>query len=141
MALDPRKIESVRRRQKEMFSKALDRRTYNLTIKEIADRSGVDDSSLANYAAGITTMSLAAIDALVDVIPDELLSMLLPSPRVITMLPDGIDHDELDSACREYLKAKAAAHHPDSPSARDISDCENVYLLEKAAKVKAAVAA
>lgn len=141
MALDPRKVESVRTRQRLMFEKALDRRTYNLTIKEIAQRSGVDDSSISNYASGLTTMSLAAIDALVGVIPDELLSMLLPDERVIIRLPTGIDHDELDAAMRDYVAAKAQAHHPESEAGREIGPNEDATLRQKFVVVTGSVAA
>lgn len=131
MAVDPRKVESVRRRQREMFSKALDRRTYNLTITEIAERSGLDDSSVSNYAGGVTTMSLVALDALIDVIPDELLSMLLPGERAIVRKPSGINHDEVAKAMQDYLAAKTEAHHPESPAGRDIADCEDETLRTK----------
>lgn len=131
MALDPRKVESVRIRQREMFSKALDRRTYNLTIKEIADRSGLDDTSVSNYAGGVTTMSLVALDALVDVIPDELLSMLLPSGRIIVRNPDSIDHDEIDRLMRDYVATKAQAHHPESEAGREIGPNEDRELRTK----------
>lgn len=138
MALDPRKIESVRRRQREMFSRALDRRTYNMTIKEIADLSGLDDSSISNYAGGVTTMSLASLDALIDVIPDELLSLLLPGERLILRAPSGIDHDQAAAAMMAYLAAKEQAHHPESPAGREIADCEDNVLRGKFAVVKAA---
>ena len=135
MAIDPRKVESVRKRQREMFTKAQDRRTYNLTIKEIAERSGLDDSSVSNYAGGITTMSLTALDALVDVIPDELLSMLLPSARIIVREPEGINHDQAAASMQDFLRAKHQAHHPESPDGRDISECEDEALRTKFAVV------
>lgn len=128
MALDPRKVESVRRRQRDMFTKVLDRRTYNFSIKEIASQSGLDDTSVSNYAGGVTTMSLTAIDALVGIIPDELLSLLLPEGRAIVRIPEGINHEELATAAAEYLAAKNAAHHPESEAQRDIGPNEKRAL-------------
>lgn len=141
MALDPRKVESVRRRQREMFAKVLDRRTYNMTITEIAERSGLDDSSISNYAGGVTTMSLVAIDALVDIIPDELLSMLLPSERIILRKPVGINHEQACQAMTDYVTAKLAAHHPDSECGPAIGPNEDADLRGRLAVVVGGLAA
>lgn len=131
MAVDPRKIESVRKRQREMFRKATDRRTYNLTITEIAERAGLDDSSVSNYAGGVTTMSLVALDALIDVIPDELLSALLPGDRMIVRKPIGMDHEKAAAEMQEYLAAKMAAHHPESECGPAIGPGEDETLRAK----------
>jgi hypothetical protein len=138
MPLDPKIIQIVKSSQERVFRLA--KRDHGLTLKAISLDSGIDYDSVCNYAKGDTQMPLSALNALCGIIPNELLSLLLPERHLIVVVPDGIDHDELDAACREYLKAKAAAHHPNSPGAREISDCENVVLLEKAAKLKAVAA-
>lgn len=131
MAVDPRKVESVRRRQRAMFTKALDRRTYNLTITEIAESSGLDDSSVSNYSGGVTTMSLVALDALIDIIPDELLSELLPGERMIVRKPVGMNHEQAAKYMQEYLAEKMAAHHPESECGPAIGPGEDASLRTK----------
>lgn len=135
MALDPRKVESVRKRQRAVFTKATDRRTYNLSITEIAEASGLDDSSVSNYAGGVTTMSMVAFDALFDVVPDELLAKLLPGRRAIIQLPDGISHDDLAALMVDYLAEKQRAHHPDSEAGPAIGPGEYDRLTAKALKL------
>jgi hypothetical protein len=56
-------------------------------------------------------------------------------------LPDDIDHDKVEEACRGYLSAKGDAHKEDSPARRDISDCENARLNVKIVELRRAVAA
>lgn len=124
-------------RQKRMFRIAQDPTRYGLTIKIIAADSGLQYDSVRNYAAGETVMPLTALDALVDVLPDELLSLLLPTGHAIVTVPEGIDLDELDAVCRNIVAAKAAAHRSDSPAGPDISDCERVAILRAAAPLKA----
>lgn len=51
--------------------------------------------------------------------------------------PEGIDHDEVEDAAREFLATKGRAHHPDSPGGREISDCERDELDGKVAQLRA----
>jgi hypothetical protein len=131
MPSNPKIIEQMRDRQRRMFRIAMDPARYGLTLKVIEADSGLDYDSLRNYAAGKTTMPATAIDSLTDVIPDELLSLLLPDGRAIFKIPQGIDHDDFARWCQEYLLTKQEAHHPNSPAGRDISACEEAKLSEK----------
>lgn len=124
-------------RQKRMFRIALDPTRYGLTIKMIAADADLGYDSVRNYAAGDTQMPMTALYALVGVLPDELLSLLLPTGRQIVAVPDDIDHDELEAACRDYLKAKGETHREDSPERRDIAPCERETLNRKASRLKA----
>lgn len=124
-------------RQRRMFRIAQDPTRYGLTLKMIAADAALNYKSLVNYAAGDTEMPLSALDALVGVLPDELLSLLLPAGHAIIRIPEGLDHDELESACRDFLAAKGKAHHPASPGGREISDCEAKSLSKAAARLRA----
>lgn len=127
-------------RQRTMFRIACDPVKHNLTIKIIAADSGIGEQSLRKYAAGETEMPMSAFDALIGVVPDTLLSLLLRDGRQVVCVPDGIDHDDMEAACRDYLADKGRTHHPDSPGGREISDCEQDRLNVKAAVVRAVVA-
>jgi hypothetical protein len=124
-------------RQKRMFRIAQDPTRYGLTLKMIAADADLGLDSIRNYAAGETVMPLTALDALVDVLPDELLSLLLPAGHAIVTVPEGICHDEIEKAAREFLAAKGEAHHPESPGGRELAECEVVTLNRKAAKLRA----
>lgn len=105
-----------------------------LTLKAISLDSGIPYSTLRGYAgnSGETAeMPVSALYKLVGVIPDELLSLLLPVGRAIAQVPEGIDHDELERALLDYVGTKADAHRPESPAGRDLSDCEIDKLNNK----------
>lgn len=115
-----------------------------LTLKAISLDAEIPYNTLRNYAGhnGETAeMPVSAIGKLVGVIPDELLSLLLPEGRVIVQAPREIDHDEIEDACRDYLETKGRAHHKDSPAGREISDCERAALGVKLATVNGKAAA
>lgn len=129
--------EQILDRQKRMFRIAQDPTRYGLTLKMIAADADLNLQSVRNYAAGETEMPLSALDALVGVLPDELLTLLMPAGHAIVRVPEGMDFDDLECAARDFLALKGKAHHPDSPSARDISDCEAVSLGQAAARLRA----
>lgn len=130
-------ILQMRDRQARVFRIACDPTRYGLTLKLIAADADLDYDSVRNYAAGKTTMPITALFALIDVIPDELLSHLLPEGRSIVRVPEQLDHDQVCEAMQEYLHEKAKAHRPDSPGGRDIAPCEDNVLRGKFAKVAA----
>jgi hypothetical protein len=138
MSRNPKIVEQMRDRQKRVFRIAMDPQRFGLTLKMIEADSGLGYDSLRNYASGDTIMPLTALDALVGVIPDELLSLLLSEDRAIVRVPDGIDHDAIAEWMVEYLAAKQEAHRPESPAGREIAPCEDNVLRVKFAKVKAA---
>ena len=118
-------------RQERMFRVACDPKRYALSLKLIAIDSGLHYDSVRDYAAGKTIMPITALDALVGVIPDELLSLLFSGNRAIVQVPEQIDHDELEKALLDLLATKAAAHHPESECGREIGPNERAALDAK----------
>lgn len=119
----------------------LAQRDHGLTLKAISLDSGIGYTTIQSYASGGSVMSIASLFALVGVIPDELLSLLLPEGRVIVQAPDALDHDDIERACRDFLTAKGEAHHPESPAGRDIADCEREALDVKVVQIRGRVRA
>lgn len=126
--------------QVRLFRIATDMKRNGLPFKAIQIDTGIKTSTLRGYVAGRFPLTMTAFRSLVGVIPNNLLSLLLPDGYQIVRVSEDIDHDVLDAACRDYTRAKADAHRPDSPAGRELSDCEIDALNILAAKV-AAVAA
>lgn len=131
-------ILQMRDRQARVFRIACDPTRYGLTLKLIACDAGLGYDSVRDYAAGKATMPITALFALVGVIPDELLSLLLPEGRLIIQVPAEIDHDSACEAMVDYVRAKERAHHPDSEAGREIGPGEDLTLRGKLSIVKAA---
>lgn len=121
--------ERQKREQERVFRLAA--RDHGLSLKAISLDSGLAYNTVQTYAGGQAVMSIASLFKLVGVIPNELLSLLLPEGQVIVSVPSGIDHDQMADAFADYLKTKNDAHHPDSPAGRDIADCEREQLDAK----------
>jgi hypothetical protein len=138
MPANPKIIEQMRDRQARMFRIAMDPQRYGLTLKMIEADSGIDYDSLRNYASGKTTMPITAVDCLIDVLPDELLTLLFSNGRVLVKAPEEIDHHQIAPALRDYLRAKDDAHHPDSEAGEAIGPGEHKALCGKLALVRAA---
>jgi hypothetical protein len=128
----------VRERQKAI-RRQIDKR--GLAIKAIhLDGEWENSSTVLSYFPGReevepAVMSTAALYRLFKALPVDLLAMMLPEGFTIVRVPEGIDHDEIAEAVRDYLTAKDRAHHPDSPAGRDIADCEDDDLRAKFAVV------
>lgn len=133
-----KRIMQMRDRQRRVFRIACDPTRYGLTLKMIAVDADLHYDSVRDYASGKTTMPVTAVDALIDVIPDELLSYLFSGDRSIVRIPDEVDHHEIGSAMADYLRAKSAAHHPQSENGEAIGPSECADLRAKLATVKAA---
>jgi hypothetical protein len=116
----------------------LAQRDHGLTLKAISLDSGLGYTTVQSYAKGEAVMSIASLFRLVGVIPNELLSLLLPEGQMIVSVPANIDHDQLSEAMRDYIDAKERAHHPESECGRDIGPGEDNVLRGKFAKVKSA---
>lgn len=101
------------------------------------ENGGISLSALGQYARGETAMGLPALLKLIDVIPDNLLSLLLPAGRLIVRVPEEIDHDEIEKAARDFLATKGDAHREDSEMGRDIGPNEKKALTAKAVVLKA----
>lgn len=127
-------------RQQRMFRIALDPTRYGLTLKMIAADSGLGLDSVRNYAAGETMMPLFALDALVGVLPDELLSLLLPAGRAIVQVPEEVNHDEAAAGMLAYLAEKASSHRHDSEAGPAIGPGEHARLCKRLTVVTAVAA-
>lgn len=119
--------------QERVFRLAI--RDHGLTLKAISLDSDIGYTTIQTYAKGQAVMSIASLFRLVGVIPDELLSLLLPNGKHIVEAPEEIDHDEIAGALHDYLLTKEKAHHPESPAGRDIAPCEDKALRGKLAVV------
>ena len=136
--------EIVRDRQLAI-RRELNRR--GILMKQVELDSGMSSSTLlsyfpANSDAKPAVIPMSAIYTLMETraIPDDLLDLLLPAGVLFVRVPDGIDHDEMETRCREYLSAKGKAHQVDSPAGREISDCEENVLDMHAARIGALAA-
>lgn len=112
-----------------------------LTLKAISLDAGIPYSSLRSYAGNSGATSIMGIDVLyqlVGVVPNELLSLLLPSGNAIFTVPDDVDHDEIEEMARDYLATKAKAHRADSPEGPAVAACERNTLNGKVARLRVA---
>lgn len=112
-----------------------------LTLKAISLDAQIPYNTLRNYAGhnGETAeMPVGALVKLVGVIPDELLSLLLPDGRLIVQAPSEIDHDAACEAMRAFVDEKERAHHPASECGREIGPSEDAALRAKLTLVRAA---
>jgi len=134
----PADIDISARQKRVQQSVFLEANNRGLTIKVIHFDTGVSQDTLRSWARGEAVMSIAGLFSLVGVIPDDLLSMLLPEGRQIVQLPDDLDHDALSDLAADYLSAKAAAHHANSPAGIAIASCEREVLDRKVTALRAA---
>lgn len=136
--------EIVRERQ-SAIRRELDRR--GIALKVVAMDADISYSSVTSYfpqpgGDRPAMIPMGVVYALAEsrAIPDDLLSLLLPAGCMIVRAPEELDHDELETVCRDYLAAKGKAHHPESPSGREISQCEDTVLDLHAARLRAVAA-
>ncbi|MGQ3286144.1 MAG: hypothetical protein ACT6UL_00155 [Sphingopyxis sp.] len=108
------------------------------TLKAIALDSGNGYTTVQSWANGSAVMSIGGLFSLIEIIPDDLLSMLLPDGRQIVRVPENLDHDEIETACRDFLAAKGQAHHPESECGREIGPGEKDVLDRKVVALRAA---
>lgn len=114
-----------------------DRSPRKKALKVVSSDSGIGYSTLLTYFPEEGSnkkpqaLPVAALRLLLKAIHPDVVSLLLPDGFSIIRNPQGIDHDELAEAVGDYLAAKHAAHHPDSPAGRDIADCERKTLDAK----------
>lgn len=124
---------SIIRERQSVIRRELDRRL--ISMKAISMDSGIPYATLLTYFPqdrnkDAVQIPGGAIWSLVDgkAMPGDLLSMLLPDGFQIIEASEDIDHDKVAQIAHDYLQAKSAAHHPDSPGGRELSDCEKVSL-------------
>jgi hypothetical protein len=131
-------IDISARQKRVQQSVFLEANNRGLTIKVIHFDTGISQDTLRSWARGEAVMSIAGLFGLVGVIPDDLLSMLLPDGRQIVRVPENLDHDEIEEACRDFLAAKGHAHHPASECGREIGPKEQEALNRKVVALRAA---
>lgn len=130
-----RDADNIVRERQKAIRREMDRR--GIHIKAVALDGGWENTSTvlsyfpADRDAQPAVMSVASLYRLFNSLPTDLLSLLLPEGHAIVRIPEGVDHDELAEGFADYLATKNAAHHPDSPAGRDISDCEREALNAK----------
>lgn len=138
MATDCAITAAMKRAQETMFRKAAER---GLSQKVIAADTGLSLTIIGQYARGETAMGGPSIIKMFGVIPDDLLSLLLPDGRIIVRAPHGIDHDALCDWAEGYVATKTKAHRADSPMGPEIADCERTELDSKVAAFPVSIAA
>jgi len=114
-----------------------------LTLKAISLDADIPYNTLRSYAGHNgepVEMPVSALRKLVGVVPDDLLSLLLPDGRTIVRLPDGVDLDDFEDACRDFLDTKCKAHHKNSPAGCELSDGERADLNRKVIPLRSAAA-
>lgn len=140
-----RDAETIVRERQKAIRREIDRR--GIAMKAIAMDGGWDSTSTvlsyfpADQHAQPAVMSVASLFRLFDALPTDLLSLLLPDGYAIVQVPEGIDHDDLERGCRDFLATKGEAHHPDSPAGRDIAPCEAKALDAKVVQLRGKVRA
>ena len=138
MCANDRISERIKAKQKNAFRLA--ERDFAQNHKEIAEDAGIHVNSVGNYSRGETVMGLAAFYKLCGVMPNELLSMLLPPGFALVRIPENLNHDDAMRVITEFSMLKMAAHCADSPAGPEISECEDLALREKWTQVVAQMA-
>ena len=131
MALGDIISHRIREEQRRVFRVATDPMRYGLTLKAIGIDTGIPYSTLRTYADGSSMMPIDALYKLCGVIPDELLSLLLPEGRCIVTQSDDDDHDGMASRCMDFAAELQRARHPESEAGVDIGPGEHNVLSMK----------
>lgn len=133
-------VRAMRDRQ-QTIRRQLDARA--ISLKALSMDSGIGYSTLLSYfpnpegAAEPAQMPVSAVHMLCGHVPSDLLSLLLPDGFMIVAVPEDVDHDDLEVWCREYLRIKGEAHHPESPAGRELAECEDRRLDRHVAGLRA----
>lgn len=137
-------VDTIVRGRQLAMRREIDRR--GIALKAVSYDSGIPMPTLLSYFPGgerePSVLPATALFKLLagDALPHDVLSLILPDGEQIVRAPEEIDHDEMERVARDYLAAKGAAHHPDSPDGREISDCEDRDLDQRAARLVAVAA-
>ena len=123
----------VKRTQETIF------RRSTATQKCLEMDTGLHRNTLGSYARGEAVMSVASLRKLLPHMEEDLLSMLLGNDFRIVRVPEGVCLDTLEEDFLDFVKMKAAAHHPDSEEGREISKNEKADLMNKVTKISEAV--
>lgn len=115
-----------------------------ISLKAIAQDSGLPYPTVISYFPGErdrepATIPMSAVFALADVLPLDLLSLLLPDNLAIVAAPEGLNHDDIAAVCGDYLTTYAAARHPASESGIQLGARESGRLDEVATRLRGVV--
>ena len=138
--------DKIVRDRQALVRRQMDER--RITIKQVQCDGGWESPStvLSYFPADRdrqpATMSVASLFRLLETeaLPPELLSLLLPAGFQINRVHEGLDHDEVETACRDFLAAKGKAHHPESEAGREIGPTEAQELARRAVALVAVAA-
>lgn len=84
----------VKKAQVDVFRAACNPRTHGMTLVSISNLSGIPISTVRSWAGGkgeVQIMSLAAVHMLSGVLPDELLTCLVPQPSEESLINAEIE--------------------------------------------------
>ena len=132
MCLNRKFVGAAKEAQIEMFA------SCGTARKVLAHKTELSPSTIDKHANGESVMNMAAFNGYAEAgVDTELLSLLLPDGFQVIKTPEGIDHNDIALILHDYLKAKAAAHHPDSEDGPAIGPNEQRALDSKIAKIGA----
>jgi hypothetical protein len=140
-----RDVSTIMRQRQRDVRCEIDGRGFHL--KAVASKSGIEYGTLLTYFPGgerePAVIPMSAVYALAEAraLPTDILSMLMPIGFAVVEVPEGVDFDDIEDACRELLATKGAAHHPESEAGREIGPGEEADLATKVVQIRAKVAA
>jgi hypothetical protein len=140
-----RDVSTIMRQRQRDVRCEIDGRGFHL--KAVASKSGIEYGTLLTYFPGgerePAVIPMSAVYALAEAraLPTDILSMLMPIGFAVVEVPEGVDFDDIEDACRELLATKGAAHHPESEAGREIGPGEEAELATKVVQIRAKVAA
>jgi len=124
--------QRLKETQKDVFRIAADPMRFGLPMKLIAAKSGIPIDTLYTYANGRAAMPLLAMHKLCGVLPNELLSLLLPGEFCVAQADASLDLAETASRCIDFVAEYASARHPESEAGVDLGPNEIATLRAKA---------
>ncbi|MEN3973089.1 hypothetical protein WJS89_10455 [Sphingomicrobium sp. XHP0235] len=133
---------TIMRAKQRIVREMLDER--GISLKQVSHDSKISYSTLCSYFPGNergstprdpAELPMGKFYKLCGHIPADILNVLLPDSMALVNAPDGVDYDDLSAACREYIDAKDAAHHPDSEDGRELGPNERKQLDSKVARI------
>jgi hypothetical protein len=139
-----RDVSTIMRQRQRDVRCEIDGRGFHL--KAVASKSGIEYGTLLTYFPGgerePAVIPMSAVYALAEAraLPTDILSMLMPIGFAVVEVPEGVDFDDIEEACRELLATKGAAHHPESEAGREIGPGEEAELATKVVQIRAKVA-
>lgn len=136
MSTDCRITLNLKETQKDVFRVATDPMQIGLPLKVIASRAHIAYETLITYANGTAKMPVAALHKLCGVLPNELLSLLMPDGFAIVRTCDDADLAAMAEKCADFLSHYTAARSEKSEASTALGPTERDRLIEKMAELK-----